>query len=63
MEFNKEDLEKILEIRKSLVLAHEGKKDYISNKSAIMKESDHIVLLERTIKKIDNFLSKYVQFG
>jgi len=63
VEFNKEDLEKILEIRKSLVLAHEGKKDYISNKSAIMKESDHIVLLERTIKKIDNFLSKYVQFG
>lgn len=63
MEFNKEDLEKILEIRKSLVLAHEGKKDYISNKSAIMKESDHIVLLERTIKKIDNFLAKYVQFG
>ena len=63
MEFNQKDLEKMLEIRKFLVLSHEDKRDYIGNKNAIMKESDHVILLEKTIKKIDDFLSKYVQFG
>ena len=63
MEFNKEDLEKLLSLRKDLVLAHESKRDYKNNPNAIMKEVVHIETLESAIKKIDNFLSKYVEFS
>ena len=63
MEFNKEDLEKLLSLRKELVLVHERRRDYKSNPNAIMKEVEHIAVLERTIKNLDVFLSKYVQFG
>ena len=63
MEFNKEDLEKLLSLRKELVLVHERRRDYKSNPNAIMKEVEHISVLERTIKNLDTFLSKYVQFG
>jgi len=63
MEFNQQDLEKILELRKDLVLQHERYKAYKSDKNAIMKESDHVRSLERTIKQLDVFLAKYVQFS
>jgi len=63
MEFNQQDLEKLLEIRKSLVLAHERKRDYRSNQNAIMKEVEHVAILESVIKNLDAFLTKYVQFS
>lgn len=63
MKFNQEDLEKLLSIRKDLVLAHESKRDYKTNPNAIMKESDYVVTLEKTIKKLDGFLAKYVDFS
>ena len=62
MEMNQDDLNKILAIRKDLVLEFEKFKSYKSDKNAIMKEFDHILLLEKTIKKIDAFLVKYVEF-
>lgn len=63
MEFNQKDLQKLLEIRKELVLAHERKRDYRSNQNAIMKEVEHVAVLESVIKNLDAFLSKYVQFS
>ena len=63
MELSKEDLQKILELRKSLVLQFERCRDYKSNKNALMKEIDHIQIIGQTIKDLDDFLSKYVQFS
>ena len=58
-----EDLNKLLEIRKSLVLQFESFRDYKMNPNALMKEIDHVYFVGRAIKRIDDFLSKYVQFG
>ncbi len=63
MELTQDDLNKILELRKDLVLEFERYKSYRSDKNAIMKEWDHIQVIGRTIKKIDIFLTKYVQFS
>ena len=63
MEINQEDLNKLLELRKSLVLEFESFQAYKSDKNAIMKEVDHVYFVGRAIKRIDEFLSKYVQFG
>ena len=62
MEMKREDLEKILKTRENLIKEHSRYRDYKNNKSAIMKEADHIVLIENTIKRIDEFLQKYVEF-
>ena len=63
MELNQEDLNKLLELRKTLVLEFESFQAYKSDKNAIMKERDHVYFVGKTIKRIDDFLSKYVQFG
>ena len=63
MELTQDDLNKILELRKELVLEFERYKSYRSDKNAIMKEWDHVQTVGRTIKKLDDFLSKYVQFS
>lgn len=63
MDFSKEDLQKILDLRKDLVITHEKLRDYKSNKNAIMREIDHVAVLEESIRKLDNFLSKYVLFN
>ena len=63
MEMDQNDLEKILRIRQHLIESHTRCRDYKSNKNAIMKESDHVVVLEKTIRGIDDFLSKYVNFS
>ena len=63
MEFSEEDLKKILEVRKYLVLSHERCRDYKNNKNAIMREIDHVAVIEKSIKSLDEFLAKYVKFG
>ena len=63
MEINNEDLKKVIEARQYLIEAHSKCKDYKNNKNAIMREIDHVAVLESSIKKIDAFLTKYVQFG
>ena len=62
MEMKREDLEKILKARENLIKEHSRYKDYKNNKNAIMKEADHIILIENTIKIIDGFLEGYVKF-
>jgi hypothetical protein len=63
VEINQEDLSKLLEYRKSLVLEFENFQAYKSDKNAIMKEVDHIYFVGSAIKRIDEFLAKYVQFS
>ena len=63
VELDQEDLNKLLELRKSLVLEFESFRAYKSDKNAIMKEIDHVYFLGNTIKKIDAFLAKYVEFS
>jgi len=63
MEVNNEDLKKLIEARQHLINAHVKCKDYKNNKNAIMRELDHVAVLESSIKKIDEFLTKYVQFN
>lgn len=62
MEIEKVDLERIIRIRESLIKEHSRYRDYKNNKNAIMKEADHITLIENTIKRMDEFLKKYVEF-
>jgi len=63
MNMSNEDLAKLLSLRKDLVLEYEKYTSFRSDKNAIMKEWDHIKVLGATIKKIDDFLSKFVQFS
>ena len=63
MILNQNDLDQILELRKELVLEFERYMSYRSDKNAIMKEWDHVQTIGKTIKKLDSFLSKYVQFS
>ena len=63
MELTQNDLDKVLELRKELVLEFEKFMSYKSDKNAIMKEWDHVQTIGKTIKKLDSFLSKYVQFS
>lgn len=62
-EINKEDLQKILKLREFLIGKYLKCKDYKNNKNAIMREIDHAEVLNESIKQIDDFLKKYVQFS
>jgi len=62
MEFNQEEIKKIIRIRSFLIESHKKHKDYRSNKNAIMREVDHVQVVEKTIKELDEFLKKYVEF-
>lgn len=63
MEMNQEDLNKLLELRKAMVLEFENFRDYKGNENALMKEIDHIQYIGKTINMMDEFLRKYVQFS
>jgi|TARA_R110000824_G_scaffold53018_1_gene147062 hypothetical protein len=60
---NQENLQQLVNIRMMLLENFKSKKDWMSNRSAIMREVDHIELLEKTIKQIDNILSGHVTFS
>lgn len=63
MEFTKKDLEKLINIRAALITKHSRLRDYKNNKNAIMKEVEHVVLIENVIKDLDVFLKKFVEFN
>jgi len=60
---SQEDIQKLIEIRTLLIKDHGRYRDYKSNKNAIMKEADHIIILEKAIKDLDKFLKEYVDFS
>lgn len=63
MEINNDDLQKILKLRQFMITQFLKCKDYKSNKNAIMREFDHAEVLNESIKQLDDFLKKYVQFS
>lgn len=60
---SQDDIHKLLEVRNFLIQNHSRYRDYKSNKNAIMKEADHIIVIEKAIKDLDQFLKEYVQFN
>mgnify|MGYP000574835969 CR=1 FL=1 len=56
-------LKKLIELRTMLIKDFEKRRDYKSNKNAIMREIDHAELLHETIKRIDGILEGTVTFS
>lgn len=62
MEITKEELDILLNLRAELLKDFYRYKDYKSNNNAIMKEWDHIAVVNSAIKRLDSFLGKFVEF-
>jgi len=60
---DKKDLDKLLELRKSLIDHYQALRDYKSNKNALIKEVDHAARIHWTIVQIDNILKDHVSFS
>jgi len=60
---SEEDIQKLAELRRTLVVRFERLRDYKSNQNALMKEVDHAKCVHETIVKIDEVLKNYVNFS
>ncbi len=58
-----EELKKLVLIRTELIKDFQKRKDWKSNRNAIMREMEHVELLEKTIKQIDLVLKDHVTFS
>jgi len=56
-------VQKLVELRAILIKDFQRRKDWRNNKNAIMREIDHVELLDITIKKIDDILVGDVTFS
>lgn len=59
----KEKLQKLIELRMTLIQEFQRRKDWKGNKNAIMREIEHVELINETIKKIDLILTGEVTFS
>ena len=62
LKMNKEDLDKLLNLRKVLINDFQKLRDYKSNKNALIKEVDYAAKIHWTIVQIDNILKEHVSF-
>tara|TARA_B100000287_G_C20511956_1_gene733415 strand:- start:116 stop:301 length:186 start_codon:yes stop_codon:yes gene_type:complete len=60
---NQEEIQKLVDLRMTLMNAFFSRKDYKSNRNAIMREIEHVEILNNTIKELDEILAKYVNFS
>tara|TARA_R110002167_G_scaffold99735_1_gene260986 strand:+ start:211 stop:396 length:186 start_codon:yes stop_codon:yes gene_type:complete len=58
-----EKIQKLIELRTILIRDFHRRKDWKSNKNAIMREIEHVELLNETIKQIDGILEGNVTFS
>ena len=58
-----EKIQKLIELRTILIKDFYRRKDWKSNKNAIMREIEHVELLNETIKQIDGILEGNVTFS
>tara|TARA_R110000765_G_scaffold259258_1_gene359442 strand:+ start:180 stop:365 length:186 start_codon:yes stop_codon:yes gene_type:complete len=58
-----EKIQKLIELRTILIKDFHRRKDWKSNKNAIMREIEHVELLNETIKQIDGILEGNVTFS
>ena len=56
-------VQKLIELRTVLIKEFQRRRDWKGNKNAIMREVDHVELLNETIKKIDDILAGEVTFS
>tara|TARA_R110000851_G_scaffold317246_1_gene480624 strand:+ start:347 stop:523 length:177 start_codon:yes stop_codon:yes gene_type:complete len=56
-------VQKLIELRAILIKDFQRRKDWRNNKNAIMREIDHVELLDATIKRIDDILVGDVTFS
>ena len=59
----KEKLQKLIELRMTLIQEFQKRKDWKSNKNAIMREIELVELLNTSIKEIDLILEGEVTFS
>ena len=60
---SQEEIQKLINVRMMLLQDFNERKDWRSNRNAIMREVEHVELLEKAIKQIDNILSDHVTFS
>jgi hypothetical protein len=60
---SQEEIQKLVDLRMMLLQEYNSRKDWQSNKNAIMREIEHIELLRNSIKQIDTLLSGHVTFS
>ena len=59
---DKQDIQKLINLRAGLIKSFERLRDYKNNKNAIMKEVEHAALISSTISQIDDILKEHVTF-
>ena len=59
---DKQDIQKLINLRAGLIKSFERLRDYKNNKNAIMKEVEHAALISSTISQIDDILKVHVTF-
>ena len=60
---SQEEIQKLVDLRMMLLQEYNSRKDWQSNKNAIMREIEHIELIGKSIKQIDVLLSGHVTFS
>ena len=60
---SQEEIQKLVSIRTLLIEEFTKRKDWKNNRNAIMREIDHVEIIETTIKQIDVILSGHVTFS
>ncbi len=60
---NVEEIQKLVNVRMELLSEFNRRKDWISNRNAIMREIEHIEVLEKAIKQLDLILAQHVTFS
>ena len=58
-----EEIQKLVNLRMMLFHKFQANNDWKSNRNAIMREIDHIEVLEKAIKQLDTILSGHVTFS
>ena len=56
-------VQQLVDLRTTLIKEFQSRKDWRSNRNAIMREVEFVEVLEKAIKEIDNILSDFVTFS
>ena len=60
---SQQEIKKLVDVRMMLLQDFQKRKDWKNNRNAIMREIEHVEILESTIKQIDSILSGHVTFS
>ena len=60
---SQEEIQKLVDVRMMLIKEFQQRKDWKNNRNAIMREVEHIEVIESAIKQIDGILTGHVTFS